>query len=592
MAIRPGENKATDEEFARLLEQWEADKKKFFEREMQWVKDQTNKVWNRSIPSAPLPAAHTVATPTSPPIAQAPNVPVSSPSPVARPIQSAPSSQPPWPPTGPIFAAGWGGGPPPPPPPPPGGPPPSGSPSNPFAFGTADLRMPGDNGGRWRGRGDFLMGSMGLMSQDPTHQFSGLASMASPVAGAAVLAFDAGIKKAASAFEIFGNSSMTNAQKMDKFGESVIPLYGAFKALRDAIDGTADRIHQANQRNARSNLQQRLEMEVSDRIGEIDRESVPIYARAAMPLSLPEHEGAQFDRSRASGRREAGEYEQRYEARTGVARAEHEAGVANMAYVMQGGRVAEHRAAVAAAEQRARQTQSRRLALESEENRTGVRNQAGRHEAGLADASAQRDLTHARLQLERELTRERQLQEQSIRADAQAGQARINLLRTELEILRQREQRLSGGQTRIGSMNEGRFQEARSIADFINQRGSIEGLSDEAISLAMPLLGNRIRRMQEERGGIRAATLGPGFEEEDFFVGSGPNLAQTRAAIPQLQMDIRNRIEINENELARRIAESLGPAMSRLIEAVRSRIGSQMDEMRADQANANNTPGS
>jgi hypothetical protein len=57
-------------------------------------------------------------------------------------------------------------------------------------------------------------------------------------------------------------------------------------------------------------------------------------------------------------------------------------------------------------------------------------------------------------------------------------------------------------------------------------------------------------------------------------------------------MDIRNRIEINENELARRIAESLGPAMSRLIEAVRSRIGSQMDEMRADQANANNTPGS
>lgn len=170
----------------------------------------------------------------------------------------------------------------------------------------------------------------------------------------------------------------------------------------------------------------------------------------------------------------------------------------------------------------------------------------------------------------------------------------IDVQKAELEVLKQREQRMAGIQQSLGSMSRGQFGASARAVEQVRRRG-IANVSAQTAGLASQIAPEFINRQREQLGGERAAQLRGRMGAEAFGqvygndFSPGNTLADTRRNIDRVQAEVRVAVQVDERALASEIIKTLEPVFQRLIDNVNAQIRSMENDIRAGAIRSSNS---
>jgi hypothetical protein len=430
---------------------------------------------------------------------------------------------------------------------------------------------------------------------------AGLGNLAGsqPIASGVNMGFNAIIssaEKLAATMEVMNDGSKTSAQKFDEMGKLVGgPVYQAFMSLRDAAMGVQEGLRRNRVHHERQAIVAETSNRIADTRGQMERDGVMPRARAANPLQLPVWEGAQFDRTRADQDNDYREYSMRYEARSQFARSGQNLAAANSAVAEQEARVRRQQQAVAASEAWASSGFGRMNRTRGAETNPLNRNRVGVDDAGRESEYRQNETLRERRRLEQEILALNAARTNQIQAQAQHETNRINLLRTEVEILRNREQAMGQASRRLGAMSNSEISTSRSQREYVRRHlaegGDIGDLPSDLVAGAGRISPREIGRYQEERGERigREEMQGDTRNREDAWMfEGGETRRQLQIRLEQMTAQVNVAVQLNENTLAQRIAQEVGPAIARLVNVIRSQVGNRLNSYESGQVVRNN----
>lgn len=411
--------------------------------------------------------------------------------------------------------------------------------------------------------------------------------------------FDAAIalvNKFADNLNSMNDGSKTAAQKFDDLGKLVGgPVYSAFMNIRDAAMGVQEGLRRNRVHHERQAIVAETSNRIADTRGQMERDGVMPRARAANPLQLPVWEGAQFDRTRADQDNDYREYSMRYEARSQFARSGQNLAAANSAVAEQEARVRRQQQAVAASEAWASSGFGRMNRTRGAETNPLNRNRVGVDDAGRESEYRQNETLRERRRLEQEILALNAARTNQIQAQAQHETNRINLLRTEVEILRNREQAMGQASRRLGAMSNSEISTSRSQREYVRRHlaegGDIGDLPSDLVAGAGRISPREIGRYQEERGERigREEMQGDTRNREDAWMfEGGETRRQLQIRLEQMTAQVNVAVQLNENTLAQRIAQEVGPAIARLVNVIRSQVGNRLNSYESGQVVRNN----
>lgn len=392
-------------------------------------------------------------------------------------------------------------------------------------------------------------------------------------ATAMVMAFEKGIQRVAGALEAQAGLHLSQSRRSMATAEALDPT-GTISNLRRAADaavylpGKNIRDFEHAQRMAMIRTRGQTNRQAGGLF--FDRRQAEIGAMATGAVG---YAGLQrFDRSSMQGEVAYGEYQKRLPAQDEAVRAQRAVLAAQQGHGEQLAKVEAMQAGVAAARQELARRDTNIANLAAREDRgSGVRSritgkelpsggllQQG-HAKGQMDIAlkerekASLDLENKLSQLEDEKNRKKQTGLQLAEAEHQKRQASINSARAELEILQQREQRMSQQAQRLGVMNKGSRMQGLAASRFIKQFG-IGAATPDIIAAAQAFAPDYVRK-QAEGFGERNPEAQAG-RREGFLFDQG-NLNEIRQQIDKVQANIRVDIGLDEEKLATKLAEVL-----------------------------------
>lgn len=261
------------------------------------------------------------------------------------------------------------------------------------------------------------------------------------------------------------NTDMTIGQQQRAGLEGIadsIPVLGGIvkgvinniRGLANAIDGTTERIRQANIRLAEDPQRLALTMRNRSEISDLSSEYLNARHRAGIMDSASVPEMRRFDRSTATGEQAFQDEQQRMPARDAAAAAEREAAIARAAVL-----VSQQERDQADGQYRSVAGSGRRQAAQSRVDSARSRDRAywstngEQVEAGAELRNALQEESAAAERREALVRRHQQTAVAAVQAESRARQANIQIMQAELQIGQQSEQRMRSNASRLGGMS-------------------------------------------------------------------------------------------------------------------------------------------
>lgn len=380
------------------------------------------------------------------------------------------------------------------------------------------------------------------------------------------------------------NNPNISTDQLDKQLVDMIPvvgsLVGAFRSLRDAVDGTAYAMQRERERNQAALLSESNRASAAAELSPRRQELASARNAASILGGAAPSAYTATDRSTGRGAIDY-EIEQRRLAQTDSRDA------ALRTAAMSGRDVVSARAR--------RDEVDRQLASARRERTTaaaGVRS-AMRGGSDVTSSRGTADTVAALNRVEEanarilNLTRERRAaDEATTQAEirnandlSQVRQRNIDRLREEISILRDRERSQSQSARSIGRATQFDREVAMQFGEIARTQG-IQALLPEQRDMLERFAPNFVGGELERTG-----AQDPAFRYFQDVLGEsgsearGTTLGDTRRQIDRVQAEVRNEIVIDQRALADQIAAALGPALERLIETIRVEAGARTSEM-------------
>lgn len=422
---------------------------------------------------------------------------------------------------------------------------------------------------------------------------------AGAIAGAAVAALDAAMSKAAKAVDIWGNKTLSQAQRTEMLKEEFVPLYASFKKLAEAVDGTAERVRQAQLKLERALVDIGARAAAGRQYRQADAQFGEPY-RALLRAAGAQDQlppTAAFDRSTAVGERQQADAAQvqqaedaRRRARLAAAGAKEEGFARSVAMK---GAVQEQAAAANEAAGFTKVLRQRR----ANENAGGPRDKAGIAEAAGAAREANEVATVANSTALEQIQRRMENVVKLATAESEARKANIAVMQAELGVLEQKEQRMAGFAKQLGAMNEGDFELAKANLDMLREAekdGTLRDLPSEVGDAAARIAPEYVAKQREKVGAERAKELGQDYKGiddsliQDF---TKETLAQVRAQVDKVRADVRVEIDLDAAATAEAIATQIKPVMAEYAAALRLQVTLTKEKAEIEKIQRVNTEG-
>lgn len=403
---------------------------------------------------------------------------------------------------------------------------------------------------------------------------------------AGVQAVDAAMVKSANAINILNSGIHTTAQKRDAILSEIVPLYGSFKKLREAVDGTTERIAASARR-----------LELALAVGQAE-----FHGYQAMRAVGAEYQGAAattrafgivgatpgtptFDRSTALGARRTEEQGAVQSALDARHMAEINRVATQQALTTQSVYTGVRRASMRGAAKSYYEQSGATRGLLRAEDAGGPRNKAGIREALDKQEELGQAAGHEIAKVEQELTRLSEMQKKAIEAESAARKANIDVMRGELAIQEQREQRMAGYAQKLGAMNQADFEYAKQIAQVVNE-GDLKDLPQEFADVAAQVAPEMVAKKRERLGAERAGEVAqqfPGIDDSVISDFRKSTLEEVRAQVDKVRADIKVEINLDAKAMAEDLENRLEPILRDLVEVQDRKIALVAAELRRTQ---------
>jgi hypothetical protein len=423
-------------------------------------------------------------------------------------------------------------------------------------------KLGGDGGGGgWGSRKIGTLWRTAASTGFSPYSMATIAGMGAPVAAgaAAIYGGQLGVNKTAQAMEILSDSTLSGARQTQKLVEQ-LPIFGGFAKSLDNLSKAMVGLSETLRRNERQTSVFRavhsIESAAQIRINASQAELATSQSKFQGLRDLPGLAQGPTARSTVAEQRE-------YERFLRFAPLETKQRLAGVDIV----------AARRGRNETGRQLEAAEMSRqEIEERRTGIFQQISRVKArdyrveGSADRQRKLDDLYTRLaradtELESkgkeiEAIRLRYKEQSVALGEKESAQRKVGIeyARTELEILRQREQIATSQARTLGGMSVVEREMALASAKLVKRHG-LERLPPDVRARAKSLFPGTIGKMEEELGQRfigRARAVGGEFAKE--YEDEIPTI---RAKVDRSELTVRNIIEVDEKKLAQAIRDAM-----------------------------------
>jgi hypothetical protein len=390
------------------------------------------------------------------------------------------------------------------------------------------------------------------------------------------------MRTAAGGLNIANNRDMAGFQKTERLVE-MVPVVGnlinSFRQLRDAVDGTTERMRQESIRHEQAMLALTIRSETEtgarSRLTGIQEARAGVAAYGAGPAAYNP-----TDRSTGRGAIDYAEEQQRLASADNADMARRQAMIDRQMAGTLAGRVApieEQLRAAHGSRTRAaanvREIYSRSSDVTSSGNRADLAAQLNQ----VAEAN-QRILA---LEQQRRQAADEAAQAgvRAAQSESQARRAVIEQMRTELSILRDRERSMVSAAQTIARATPYERDIARRFGEQARSQG-IESLLPQQRQIVEQFFPNfaagELARVGEQDP---LFAFGRDVMGEQGSGGVGRSIAETRGQVNRVQAEVRNEIILDQAALADEIVRALGPALATFIESMRSEARARASEL-------------
>jgi hypothetical protein len=415
------------------------------------------------------------------------------------------------------------------------------------------------------------------------------------IALAAFQSIEGGLKIFTTALNLAGDSTKTNAQKMQGLAESMPIIGGLAKVLKDlslAAAGVPDTIKRANQSfqlfSAQAGVTQQYQ-------GQRDESRFAATAGGYRANTLNAFAGGPLMMGPTARTRIQDAIAYQEQLMRGQAQEDVRMAAAEASATQQGANLARIGARatgvdMARAGREADLAQHGLDAMRRRQERQGWQESLtnpleGRvHESFRTAEAANLTAVIARERHEQAIARARQASMQATQAEAQHRQALINLAQRDLEIARNREQRREEGIARLGGMHPVQAGVAINIARRIQQQGSTVGFSEAELDIGSQVLPGMVGRFRAQRGErlLQQSGLLRTPEGAAEFGGRGTR-SQIQGEVNTAAEQVREMTRQNVATLATDMAGIMSEFSTQLAEVIRVAIRDAVRAVRESQ---------
>lgn len=434
------------------------------------------------------------------------------------------------------------------------------------ALGPRGGQSKADTPGRYAGR-------EGGMAGKAAGAFKGGGAVAGAAAVYGALVEAAG--KAANGINLLRNSSLTAAQQIQGLAEEFIPGAAVLRRFADAVDGTSERVRKAGVNYERDVVGIQADAQERARKSELGAELSGVRATANAVRDNRLGVMERFDRNTALGARAAAEQEVRQPAKDAQVEARRQQQSTKEALRDQDVRVRDANVRAIMAKNKRDLAATQFQGWQDRENITGRRDKAGGIEAANKLALADRDLGLAEVQRQTELNRQRELGVKYAEAESAVRKGNIEASKAELEVLKQKEDRMAGTAQRLGSMGRGEFELRKEALRQVKAAGGLENVPPELAALAGEIAPEYIAKQREQLGGLRGKEVAKEFRGlDDSTVKDFENatLKEVRAQVDGVKADVRIQIDLDAQQVADDIFKRTRDVFGELIKAIEAQV--------------------
>jgi len=403
---------------------------------------------------------------------------------------------------------------------------------------------------------------------------------------AGVMALDAAAQKGADALNVVNNGMLTQAQKESALRDQFIPLHESFRKFREALDGTTEAVARSKRdldRNlAFGNINQQA-MEAARGV-EFPVQQASDLSRAYNRAPAPAGQET-FDRGTAIGERRAADQATRLAALDAKRQADAEAAGAKAT-------AADQLDKVKAAQGNLTVTQTNRdkalaawRAQQAAENSGAPVDKAKRAQLYTDATTASDQVVKSAERAEAELTRYKEAGLKAVEAEKRAREASVNVARAELELLSQREQRMSSMAERVGAMHESEFEQAKEAVREI-RAGGLTSVTPDRANLAATIAPELVAKERQKLGAERYAGFAAeqkGADDSNIEDFNKATLKEVRAQVDKIKADVRVQVNLDPQHVAESITAKLSKVMTDFKVALDVKVQALEDLFRLNQ---------
>jgi hypothetical protein len=444
----------------------------------------------------------------------------------------------------------------------------------------------------WRARIDEAAGSPGRGLARAAGGEQGVAAFG--VAAATYTALITATEKAARGMEVLGNSFTTGAMKADALFAAFVPGGKSILDLRNALSGASDDFRKVefNFQREQMRSQQRYEVvgATNQAEAEVARYGSRTEALGRVKIPVP----AAIDRGTFQGDIAFQEQQRRLPLQDAAERAGADVRATQTETRASRERLTERLAARGTLQQRLAVADRYRREVWAQEGINvkdregpwdwfGKRDKPGIQKATRGVEQVTSEIAANEVEIQREITRQKELGVKAAQAESAVRKANINLAREDLAILQSKESRLTSQAVRLGGMSAYERQTGLEAARLVKQHG-IAALPPQVLAQAERFAPEYVRKEKEKFGQTTEegrAGLREGFLEKG-------DLTAVRAEVAKAQTNVRVAISLDEQALAQKIAGIIAASFGKLLESIRVKQDAQEKELRARQQRRTN----
>lgn len=210
--------------------------------------------------------------------------------------------------------------------------------------------------------------------------------------------------------------------------------------------------------------------------------------------------------------------------------------------------------------------------------------QANINAAAKVAQEAQQDALNKSKELQAAINREKETGLRLTEAESAARRGNITHMQAELQNLRAREQVYASSATRLGGMDTGSRMQGLAAVRFISQFG-MGAATPEIVAAAQGIAPHWAQERMQAFG-----QRTPEYRElQRMGITEFGDLQAARAAANQQQFAVDAKIQIDENALAKKLAERIDPLLKDLIGVITAEVRQRLDKKRSEDTDERNT---